>query len=106
MLKTKGSLTQRELGDYLSVEAPPLTRNIQRLVKLGFVQQSPGSDKRSKVIELTDRAKQEYPNWEQAIKLTNQELMEHLPENNREQLHGIITKWMTPLTESKAADHD
>ncbi|TDL31907.1 MarR family transcriptional regulator [Jeotgalibacillus sp. S-D1] len=106
VLKTKGALTQKELGDYLSVEAPPLTRNIQRLVKLGFVQQSTGSDKRSKVIELTDLASQEYSKWENAIKQTNQELLQHLPENDREQLHGIITSWIGPMSGSKGAEHE
>ncbi|MDP4155511.1 MAG: MarR family transcriptional regulator, partial [Bacillota bacterium] len=38
-LKNKGSLTQKQLCEYLSIEAPPLTRTIQRLVKLDYVRQ-------------------------------------------------------------------
>lgn len=59
-LHTKGAMTQTELRDYLAVEAPPLTRNVQRLVKKEIVKQVPGNDKRSKTIELTAYAKREY----------------------------------------------
>src|SRR3954449_11838980 len=63
VLKTKGSLTQKELCDYLFVEAPPMTHTIQRLVKQGFVRQVPGKDKREKHIQLTAAALHEYPQW-------------------------------------------
>src|SRR6478735_8211255 len=66
VLKTKGSLTQKELCEYLFVEAPPMTRTIQRLVKQGYVRQVPGKDKREKYIQLTEEAVKEFPKWEHA----------------------------------------
>ncbi len=97
VLKTKGTLTQTELCEYLSVEAPPLTRNIQRLVKQDYVKQVRGKDNRSKLIELTEKAHQEYPSWEQAVLQTNQTLLENFPNRSEEQLEQLISEWLTTL---------
>ncbi|WP_026576785.1 MarR family winged helix-turn-helix transcriptional regulator [Bacillus sp. UNC438CL73TsuS30] len=96
-LKTKGSLTQKELCDYLFVEAPPMTRTIQRLVKQGYVRQVPGKDKREKHIQLTDAALNEYPNWERAVTEQNKLLLTHLPETSQKELCTIQMDWLHKL---------
>ncbi|OIK09552.1 MarR family transcriptional regulator [Bacillus sp. MUM 116] len=97
VLKTKGSLTQKELCDYLFVEAPPMTRTIQRLVKQGYVRQVPGEDKREKHIQLTDAALNEFPNWERAVTDLNKTLLKHLPEASQEELCEIQMNWLHKL---------
>jgi DNA-binding MarR family transcriptional regulator len=94
VLKMKGSLTQRELCDYLSVEAPPLTRNVQRLVKEGYVRQVPGMDKRMKFIELTEKAQEEFPVWEKAVMETNQLLLRNFPMESQEKLEELVSDWL------------
>lgn len=94
VLKMKGSLTQKELCDYLSVEAPPLTRNVQRLVKEGYVRQVPGKDKRMKFIELTEKAQAEFPVWEKAIMEKNQLLLSDFPMDSQEKLEELISDWL------------
>ncbi|WP_010283589.1 MarR family winged helix-turn-helix transcriptional regulator [Bacillus timonensis] len=93
VLKTKGILTQSELCDYLTVEAPPMTRNIQKLVKLGLVKQVQGADKRTKQIELTEKALAEYPKWEQAMVDMNQRLVENFPKELQDQLNELLNHW-------------
>lgn len=97
VLKTKGSLTQKELCEYLFVEAPPMTRTIQRLVKQGYVKQVPGQDKREKYIQLTDEALQAYPQWEQAVNKMNESLLEHLPVSSQEELFHLQSGWLKQL---------
>ncbi|MEH7238334.1 MarR family winged helix-turn-helix transcriptional regulator [Bacillus sp. JJ1562] len=98
VLKTKGTSTQSELCDYLTVEAPPMTRNIQKLVKLGLVKQVQGNDKRTKQIELTEKALAEYPNWEQAMIDMNQRLVENFPKELQDQLNGLLNHWFQQIT--------
>lgn len=93
VLKTKGTLTQSELCEYLSVEKPPMTRTIQKLVKLGYVQQITGEDKRRKNIELTEKTLTEYPKWERAMLRMNEKLLEHFPEESQEQLTELLKDW-------------
>jgi DNA-binding MarR family transcriptional regulator len=98
-LKTKGSLTQKQLCEYLSVEAPPLTRTIQRLVKQDFVIQIQGQDRREKYIELTEKALKEYPNWEKAVLNSNRSLLQPLPSSSQQELYELLHTWLKQLPE-------
>ncbi|MBT2657064.1 MarR family transcriptional regulator [Bacillus sp. ISL-18] len=97
VLKNKGSLTQKELCDYLFVEAPPMTRTIQRLVKQGYVTQVPGKDKREKHVQLTELADQEYSKWEHIVNSVNHELMRDFPIESREQLVKLQKSWLQQI---------
>lgn len=101
VLKKKGSMTQRELCQYLSVEAPPLTRTIQRLVKQGFVKQVQGKDKREKYIQLTEAALREYPVWEEAANAMDQSLLQHLQEESQAELLHLLKMWLGNLPNRK-----
>jgi MarR family transcriptional regulator, transcriptional regulator for hemolysin len=98
ILKTKGTLTQKELCNYLSVEAPPMTRTIQRLVKQGYVHQIQGFDKREKYIQLTEKALEQYPTWERSVNELNQSLLRGLPETEQATLVNLLNMWLLQLT--------
>jgi MarR family transcriptional regulator for hemolysin len=98
-LKNKGSLTQKQLCEYLSIEAPPLTRTIQRLVKMDFVRQVPGQDRREKYIVLTEKALTEYPVWEKAVLDFNQSMLEPLPKTAQQELFELMQTWLKHLPE-------
>jgi MarR family transcriptional regulator, transcriptional regulator for hemolysin len=97
VLKTKGSLTQKELCEYLFVEAPPMTRTIQRLVKQGFVKQVQGKDKREKHIQLTETALIDFSKWEQAVFENNKTLLNCLPETSQAELLTLQATWLKEL---------
>jgi MarR family transcriptional regulator, transcriptional regulator for hemolysin len=97
VLHTKGSLTQKELSEYLFVEAPPMTRTIQRLVKQGFVRQIPGKDKREKYIQLTEEALKEFPKWEHAVSECNNDLLKKFPEDSQQELVKLQSVWLKQL---------
>ncbi|MCQ6278918.1 MarR family winged helix-turn-helix transcriptional regulator [Bacillus sp. EB600] len=97
ILEKEGSLTQKQLCNYLSVEAPPITRTIQRLVKQDYVRQVQGQDKREKHIQLTEKALNEYPIWEKAVSDLNLSLLEPLSEPTQEELFETLHKWLKKL---------
>jgi MarR family transcriptional regulator, transcriptional regulator for hemolysin len=97
VLHTKGSITQKELSEYLFVEAPPMTRTIQRLVKQGYVRQIPGKDKREKYIQLTEEAIKEFPKWEHAVSVCNQALLRDFPETSQQELLSSQSAWLKQL---------
>jgi MarR family transcriptional regulator for hemolysin len=96
-LKTQGSLTQKQLCAYLSVEAPPLTRTIQRLVKQDYVKQIQGKDRREKHIVLTEKALTEYPTWEKAVLDVNQTLLQPLSNTSQQELYKLLHTWIKQL---------
>ena len=97
VLHTKGSLTQKELSEYLFVEAPPMTRTIQRLVKQGYVRQIPGKDKREKYIQLTEEALKEFPKWEHTVSECNHDLLKKFPETSQQELLKLQSVWLKQL---------
>jgi MarR family transcriptional regulator, transcriptional regulator for hemolysin len=98
VLHTKGLMTQKELSKYLSIEAPPMTRTIQRLVKQRYVKQIPGKDKREKYIQLTEEALIKYPLWEASISKLNESLLSELPEHSREELYQLMSVWLKKIS--------
>ncbi|MCM3789791.1 winged helix DNA-binding protein [Domibacillus indicus] len=97
VLKTKGAMPQSALCEYLAVEAPPMTRTIQRLARQGYVQQVPGEDKRVKVIHLTDKAHEAYPEWEKAILTMNDRLLEQVPREQRMLVQLALHDWLRKM---------
>ncbi|WP_050181904.1 MarR family winged helix-turn-helix transcriptional regulator [Domibacillus robiginosus] len=97
VLKTKGAMPQSALCEYLAVEAPPMTRTIQRLAKQGYIRQVPGEDKRIKVIHLTEKAREAYPEWEQAVLSMNDRLLERVPEEQRTLVQLALYDWLGKL---------
>ncbi|MFC3884114.1 MarR family winged helix-turn-helix transcriptional regulator [Bacillus songklensis] len=100
VLKKKGTLTQTGLCEYLSVEAPPMTRTIQRLIKQGYVKQVPGEDKRTKHIQLTEKALIEFPKWEEAILQMNDSLIKQFSKSSQEELYILVSTWLHQLQSS------
>lgn len=97
VLKEKGSMTQKELCHYLAIEAPPMTRTIQKLQKLGLIEQTEGEDRRKKYIGLTEKAITRYPVWEQAVMDVNNQILSGLSEQNQKELRVIVTTWLKKL---------
>ncbi|MFT8321170.1 MAG: MarR family transcriptional regulator [Bacillus sp. (in: firmicutes)] len=97
VLKKNGPLTQKELADYLAIEAPPMTRTIQKLVTNGYVSQVKGEDKRTKYIMLTEKAFVLYPQWEAAVLQMNQQLLNGFPKSSQDKLTSLIKEWKAQL---------
>ncbi|USK33472.1 MarR family transcriptional regulator [Bacillus sp. F19] len=100
-LKKYGTLTQTDLCDYLSIEAPPMTRTIQRLVKQGYVIQIPGSDKRTKHIKLTDKAINDYALWEKSVLEMENDLLKAIPDDMQDPLRTYIQQWLQHIRNSE-----
>lgn len=98
VLKTKGKMTQKGLSQYLSVEAPPMTRTIQRLEKQGYVMKTQGNDKRENYIQLTDKALIDYPKWETAILEFNDSFLSALTPHSQELLLSTLHLWLKKLS--------
>ncbi len=50
-----GSATLVELANYQGVEKPTVTRTMNRLEELGYIQQIPSTDNREKRVELSNK---------------------------------------------------
>jgi DNA-binding MarR family transcriptional regulator len=69
-LATAGTPTISRLADYLVMDRTTLARDLKPLADKGLVQITPGSDRRTRQIQLTDAGREKLreiiPLWEQA----------------------------------------
>ena len=67
-----GEVRQRDLGKAISLDETTLTRNLRPLIDSGWVEASPGDDRREKLIRLTKEGesilRKARPAWERAQK--------------------------------------
>jgi MarR family transcriptional regulator, transcriptional regulator for hemolysin len=98
-LKQFGSMTQKEIWQYLNVEAPTVTRTIMRLEQSGWVVRREGKDKRERIVHLTEQAEKLVPKIEQRIMELEERLLSRLTEEEQQQLVDLMKKIGTEQTE-------
>ncbi|CAM3750042.1 hypothetical protein GCM10009865_01950 [Aeromicrobium ponti] len=86
-LFNEGSATLVELSNYLGVEKPTVTRTINKLEEMGYLEAVPTKDKREKRMQLTEIGKRIYLEVRVTIDEFEQEILKGISEE--EQLEGI-----------------
>ncbi|WP_260858040.1 MarR family winged helix-turn-helix transcriptional regulator [Bacillus sp. FJAT-22090] len=86
-LFNNGSSTLVELSHYQSVEKPTVTRTINRLEELGYVEQLPSKDKREKRMRLTPLGTEVYENVRVTVDAYEESILKGISEE--EQLRAI-----------------
>ena len=87
-----GPMTQTDIWKYLNVEAPTMTRTLSRMEKNGWIIRKQGVDKRERVIELTEFAKNEYRILRDKIDRFEERVLGGLSETEKEQLKILLLK--------------
>nr|WP_083394455.1 MarR family transcriptional regulator [Planococcus donghaensis] len=91
-LKQFGAMTQKEIWQYLNVEAPTVTRTIARLEESGWVFREEGQDKRARIVQLSSFAEQQLPEIEKRVQNVEEELTSNLSDEEQEQLVTLLKK--------------
>lgn len=86
-LSNNGSATLVELSNYQYVEKPTVTRTINRLEELGYVEHVPSKDKREKRMQLTELGTKVYKDVRVTIDQFEQDILKGITEE--EQLEAI-----------------
>ncbi|MGM9928466.1 MAG: MarR family winged helix-turn-helix transcriptional regulator [Bacillus sp. (in: firmicutes)] len=87
-----GPSSQITMSSYLNLEAPTMTRTLNRLEELGFIVRKEGKDRREKIIHLTELAIEKVPEWEQQVMEFEQPLFEQLTEEEMEMTRNVLNK--------------
>lgn len=92
LLHQKGQMTLTEIWKYLDVEAPTVTRTVTRLETLGWVERVQGTDKREKMIDLTAKAMEQFPQIEASVVSFERKMTENLSEEEQALLIQLLKK--------------
>lgn len=87
-----GPMSQTDIWKYLNVEAPTITRTLVRMEKNGWIIRTPGEDKRERIIQLSDDAKNKFPFIKQTIHTLETEMLSDLTSEEKKQLHYLLSK--------------
>lgn len=87
-----GRMSQTDIWKYLNVEAPTMTRTLVRMEKSGWIVRKPGKDKRERMIELTEKAKQKLPAIQQEVSKLEEGLLEQLTIDDKDKLYQLLNK--------------
>lgn len=82
-LSNNGSTSLVELSNYQGVEKPTITRTINRLEELGYVEQLPSHDKREKRMQLTLLGKNVYEDVRVTIDAYEQNILKGISETDQ-----------------------
>lgn len=91
-LKQFGSMTQKEIWQYLNVEAPTVTRTIVRLEESGWILRREGKDKRERIVQLSPFAEQKMSEIAERIGQTEKTLVSGLSDKEQDQLILLLKK--------------
>lgn len=92
LLHDNGPMSLTEIWKYLNVEAPTITRTVTRLQTLGWVVRVEGTDKREKIIALSEYALAQFPAIEKSVVAFEQQITEQLSQDEQQQLLHLLKK--------------
>lgn len=86
-------ISQREIERFMDCTNPTITGILNRLEKNGFIiRKSSSKDARFKCVELSDKANQMHKEIREVLDMNEAHLLACLNENEREQLHDLLSK--------------
>jgi MarR family transcriptional regulator for hemolysin len=91
-LKQFGSMTQKEIWQYLNVEAPTVTRTLIRLEESGWIVRKEGTDKRERIVQLSAEAEEAVPKIEKRIQEVEEKLVSSLSDDEQKLLIELLKK--------------
>lgn len=92
VLKERGPMTLTAIWKYLNVEAPTVTRTVSRLETLGYVKREEGTDRREKIVRLTDEGLALMPEVEASVLAFEAAMMANLTKEEAAQLEHLLGK--------------
>ena len=87
-----GPTTQSRISQYLNVEAPTITRTINRLEKYGWVVRESGEDLREKIVILTNKGRDKIPEIEREIQQFEDEMTNKMSLNEKKVFLELMKK--------------
>ena len=85
-------MTMTQIWKYLNVEAPTITRTVNRLAELGWVEIGPGKDRREKIVKLSEQAIQQYNIIQESITEFEERMVINLTDEEKAQLLELLQK--------------
>lgn len=87
-----GDMSLTEIWKYLNVEAPTVTRTVNRLAELGWLTIEEGKDRRERIVKLSEQAVTSFPEIEETVIRFETQFLKRLSNKEQLQLMELLGK--------------
>lgn len=87
-----GPMSQTDIWRYLHVEAPTVTRTLVKMEQNGWVLRRQGTDKRERIIYLTEKAQATYADINEQVKQLENDVLGNFTGEDKLQLYHLLHK--------------
>ncbi|WP_242222520.1 MarR family winged helix-turn-helix transcriptional regulator [Bacillus cereus group sp. BfR-BA-01380] len=91
-LNQTGPCTQTELCHYLNVESPTMTRTLKRMELMGWITRAEGTDRREKLISLSETAIAMIPSWQEEVDSFEKKTLQDISEEELRLAFHVLQK--------------
>jgi len=95
-------MTQANLASALSIEPPAISNSLSKLEKKKLIKRKSGTDKRERMVFLTDKALSQYDQWEEVAENYRNSLVSSFSEDQLNELYKSLN--LIYLTAEKQED--
>lgn len=85
-------MTLTQIWKYLNVEAPTITRTVNRLATLGWLDVKAGKDRREKIVKLSAKALETFPTIEKSMTVFEDEMISAISKEEQLLLMELLKK--------------
>ncbi|MFD1927998.1 MarR family winged helix-turn-helix transcriptional regulator [Sporosarcina siberiensis] len=85
-------MTLTEIWKYLNVEAPTITRTVNRLIKLGWLTTVEGKDRREKIVRLSESALSTFPTIKTSVIEFEKSFLADITQEEQVLLRALLSK--------------
>lgn len=87
-----GENTISDISTYHNVERPTITKMVQRLIELDYVEAQPGEDKRTRFIRLSENGQAVCEQVQEKLSIYQRYLLEEIPEADQLLVADVLRK--------------
>lgn len=91
-LAVMGTSTQRDIARYFSIDPAAVSRMIDTLGRAGFVRAVPGTDRRRRAMQLTDKGAEAVRTWDEVCATTDEMMLSGFTPDERAQLRDLLDR--------------
>lgn len=96
-LYERGSSTQKELSEYLTIEPPTVTRTLARMEEAGWVIKEEGIDRRERKISLSSAAYEQLATWQKTSDRLEVKALKNIDKEDLEIFTKVLQQMMNNL---------
>lgn len=100
-IQEKGVVSQIVLADHLNIEPSAISKSLVALEKKGLIQREEGADKREKLVSLTAKALELYPQWEKIVREHRTKIMQGVSADQMLEVQSVLTQIFRNAQEMK-----